>query len=81
MSAPSDKVMRESLTPVSSAPAPMEQPPRKLSGTRTAWLDDLERGAEPPTEGDIRAERCGLISQVPRQMGIIGSVLADRVHI
>jgi hypothetical protein len=41
----SDKAMRESLMLVHPASAPTEQPPRKLSGTRTAWLDDLERDA------------------------------------
>jgi len=41
----SDKAMRESPMLVHPASAPTEQPPRKLSGTRTAWLDDLERDA------------------------------------
>jgi hypothetical protein len=41
----SKKATRERLVPVFLAPAPTEQPPRKLSGTRTALLDDLERGA------------------------------------
>src|ERR1700722_1237252 len=73
--------MRERLTPFRATSAPTEQPPRKLSGTRTAWLDDLERGASlRPPKGNIRAARCGLNSQVPRQMGTIGSACADPVH-
>ena len=41
----SNKAMRESPMLAHPASAPTEQPPRKLSGTRTAWLDDLERDA------------------------------------
>src|ERR1700721_2589037 len=67
--------------------APTEQPPRKLSGTRTARLDDLERDATrtacASTEGDIRAAPDngvrGLSSQVPRQMGTHWSAAAGLV--
>ncbi|CAB3806610.1 hypothetical protein LMG27177_06131 [Paraburkholderia fynbosensis] len=34
------------------ATTPTEQPPRKLSGKRTAQQEHLESGARAPTEGD-----------------------------
>ena len=39
-----------------------------------------ERRVTASTEGDIRAARGGLISQVPRQMGTHWSASADSVH-
>ena len=51
------KILGMAATPgeIGLAPAPKEQPPRKLSGKRTAWLDEIWKEASnrkewrPPT--------------------------------
>ena len=39
------------------APAPKEQPPRKLSGKRTDWLDHIWKEARPYALNGMRSER------------------------
>src|SRR5690242_9555546 len=53
------------------ATAPKEQPPRKLSGKRTAWPSSLESSGHPVplTEGGKSGISPGKISQVGRQRG------------
>src|SRR5262245_2358076 len=59
------------IVAVQTVAAPKEQPPRKLSGKRTAWPGSLESSGrpEPLTEGGKSGTGPGEISQVVRQRG------------